>query len=77
MSQSAGNSPLVTIPKLQVRIDAFNLFNHPNLGYIDPSFIDALFGQSTLMLNQSFGSTGINLRTKGPRSIQFSLRLHF
>jgi hypothetical protein len=63
--------------RLQVRADAFNLLNHPDLGYIDPSLTDALFGQSTLMLNQSFGSTGSLYEPGGPRSIQVSLRLQF
>ena len=63
--------------KLQVRADVFNLFNHPDLGYIDPVLTDAFFGQSTLMLNQSFGSTGSLYEPGGPRSIQLSLRLLF
>jgi hypothetical protein len=62
---------------LQVRAEAYNLFNHPNLGYIDPSLTDALFGQSTLMLNQSFGPTGSLYEPGGPRSLQISLRVHF
>ena len=63
--------------KLQFRFDTFNPFNHPNFGYIDPSLVDALFGQATLMLNQSFGPTGSLYESGGPRSIQVSLRLHF
>jgi hypothetical protein len=62
---------------LQVRVDTFNLLNHPDLGYIDPTLTDALFGQATLMLNQSFGSTGSLYEPGGPRSIQLSFRLHF
>ncbi|MGB8481504.1 MAG: carboxypeptidase regulatory-like domain-containing protein [Acidobacteriaceae bacterium] len=62
---------------LQIRGEAYNLFNHPDLGYIDPSLSDALFGQATLMLNQSFGPTGSLYEPGGPRSVQISLRLHF
>jgi hypothetical protein len=62
---------------LQFRAEAYNLFNHPDLGYIDPSLTDALFGQSTLMLNQSFGPTGSLYEPGGPRSLQISLRVHF
>jgi hypothetical protein len=69
--------PLHRDMMLQLRIDTFNLFNHPDLGYIDPIVTDALFGQSTLMLNQSFGSTGSLYEPGGPRSIQLSFRLHF
>jgi hypothetical protein len=62
---------------LQFRAEAYNLFNHPDLGYIDPSLTNALFGQSTLMLNQSFGPTGSLYEPGGPRSLQISLRVHF
>jgi hypothetical protein len=62
---------------LQFRAEAYNLFNHPDLGYIDPSLTDAVFGQSTLMLNQSFGPTGSLYEPGGPRSLQISLRLYF
>ena len=62
---------------LQLRAETYNLFNHPDLGYIDPSLTDALFGQSTLMLNQSFGPTGSLYQPGGPRSIQISVRFNF
>lgn len=62
---------------LQFRAEAYNLFNHPDLGYIDPSITDQQFGQATLMLNQSFGPTGSLYEPGGPRSLQISLRLHF
>lgn len=62
---------------VQLRAEAYNLFNHPDFGYIDPSLTDALFGQSTLMLNQSFGPSGSLYEPGGPRSLQVSLRLHF
>jgi hypothetical protein len=62
---------------LQLRAETYNLFNHPDLGYIDPAVTDALFGQATLMLNQSFGPTGSLYEPGGPRSIQVSLRIHF
>jgi hypothetical protein len=62
---------------VQLRAEAYNLFNHPGFGYIDPSLTDALFGQPTLMLNQSFGPSGSLYEPGGPRSLQVSLRLHF
>jgi hypothetical protein len=62
---------------MQLRLETFNLFNHPDLGYVDPHLTDELFGQSTLMLNQSFGPTGSLYQQGGPRSIQFMLRLTF
>jgi hypothetical protein len=62
---------------LQFRAEAYNLLNHPDLGYIDPSLTDQLFGQATLMLNQSFGPAGSLYEPGGPRALQFSLRLHF
>jgi Carboxypeptidase regulatory-like domain/TonB-dependent Receptor Plug Domain len=62
---------------MQFRAETFNILNHPNFGYIDPALTDALFGQSTKILNQSFGATGSLYQQGGPRSLQFELRLTF
>jgi hypothetical protein len=62
---------------VQVEAETFNLLNHPNFGYIDPYLSDALFGQATKMLNQSFGGTGALYQQGGPRSNQFSIKLIF
>lgn len=62
---------------VQLRAETFNVLNHPNFGYIDPSLSDNLFGQSTKMLNQSFGPTGSLYQQGGPRSIQFSFKAIF
>jgi hypothetical protein len=51
------------------------VFNHPDFGYIDPSLSDLLFGQSTKMLDQSFGNSGALYNQGGPRAIQVSLKL--
>jgi len=57
--------------------ETFNIFNHPNFGYIDPYLSDLLFGQASKMLNQSFGAPGALYDQGGPRSIQVSVRLAF
>jgi Carboxypeptidase regulatory-like domain/TonB-dependent Receptor Plug Domain len=62
---------------MQFGAEIFNVSNRPNFGYIDPYLTDLLFGQSTKMLNQSFGGTGALYQQGGPRSIQFSLKLTF
>jgi hypothetical protein len=62
---------------LQFQVESFNLLNHPTLGYIDPSLSDALFGQATKMLNQSFGPSGSLYQQGGPRSVQFSFKVVF
>jgi Carboxypeptidase regulatory-like domain/TonB dependent receptor/TonB-dependent Receptor Plug Domain len=62
---------------LQLKIEAFNVFNHPNFGYIDPSFSDLLFGQSTKMLDQSFGNAGALYNQGGPRALQVSVKATF
>jgi hypothetical protein len=62
---------------VQLKIEGFNVFNHPNFGYIDPSFSDLLFGQSTKMLNQSFGNAGALYNQGGPRAFQVSIKATF
>jgi len=69
--------PIYNRLNLQVRAESFNVFSHPSFGYIDASLTDALFGQATLMLNQSFGSGGSMYEPGGPRSLQFSAKLRF
>ncbi|RXH53875.1 TonB-dependent receptor [Granulicella sibirica] len=63
--------------KLQFRAEVFNLFNHPNFGYVDPILADATFGQATKMLDQSLGTVAPQYQQGGPRSMQFALKLQF
>lgn len=69
--------PLSERVHLQFRAEAFNIFNHPNFGYVDPYLTDTTFGQSTQMLNQSLGTVASQYQQGGPRSMQFALRLAF
>ncbi len=69
--------PLSEGVHLQFRAEAFNIFNHPNFGYVDPYLTDATFGQATQMLNQSLGTVASQYQQGGPRSMQFALRLAF
>jgi hypothetical protein len=62
---------------LQFRAEVFNLFNHPNFGYIDPTYTDATFGQAIKMLNASLGTMASQYQQGGARSMQFALRLTF
>jgi hypothetical protein len=62
---------------LQFRAEAFNILNHPNFGYIDPTYTDVTFGQATQMLNQSLGTVASQYQQGGPRSMQFALKLLF
>ncbi len=62
---------------LQLRGEAYNLANHPEFGYIEPVVSNALFGQATMLLNQSLGSAGPLYQPGGPRSVQFSARIQF
>jgi Carboxypeptidase regulatory-like domain/TonB dependent receptor-like, beta-barrel len=69
--------------RLQFRIEAFNLLNHPN--FADPRGVltDPFFGQSTSMFGQSLGSGGASggfsplYQVGGPRSTQVALKLVF
>ncbi|MDR3742154.1 MAG: TonB-dependent receptor [Terracidiphilus sp.] len=62
---------------LHLRAEAFNLFNHQGFGFIDPVLGNQLFGQATLLLNQSLGTDGPLFQPGGPRSIQFSTKIQF
>jgi hypothetical protein len=62
---------------LQLRAEAFNVFNHPIFGNIDSFLGDATFGQATEMLNHSLGTLSSLYQQGGPRSLQFALRLIF
>jgi hypothetical protein len=63
---------------LQFRVDAFNLFNHPNFANpsafigVGPSFL-----RSASMLNQGLGGLNPLFQEGGPRSLQAALKLTF
>jgi hypothetical protein len=66
--------------KLQLRAEAFNVFNHPNFGPPVTRINAPDFGRSTSMLNKSLGfDAGLNplYQIGGPRSIQLALKLQF
>jgi hypothetical protein len=67
--------------KLQLRAEAFNLFNNPNFGDPINSLSNALFGQSTLMLGLGSGGAAGGFtplyQIGGPRSVQLALKLNF
>ena len=63
--------------KLQFRAEAFNIFNHPNFGTINPNFGQTTFGQATATLANSLGVLSPLYQMGGPRSMQFALKLVF
>lgn len=68
---------------LQLRLEAFNLFNHPNMADPVRFLASPLFGQPVSMLNLMLGTgtpaTGLvpMFQIGGPRSAQIVLRLRF
>ena len=71
---------------LQFRAEAFNMFNHPNLGTISPDCsnfngtpgcLNPQFGQATATLASSLGTLNPLFQMGGPRSMQFALKLIF
>ena len=62
---------------LQFRAEAFNIFNHPNFGRINPAFGDSTFGQATGTLASTLGILSPLYQMGGPRSMQFALKLTF
>jgi len=63
--------------RLQFRAEAFNIFNHPNFGAINPNFGQATFGQATATLASSLGILNPLYQQGGSRSMQFALKLVF
>jgi hypothetical protein len=69
--------PLHDHVTLLFRAETFNLLNHPNFGYVDPTYSDATFGQATSMLNGSLTTVASQYQQGGTRSMQFALKLLF
>src|SRR5262249_43745803 len=70
--------PLTERMKLQFRAEAFNIFNHPNFGNIDPFFtFSPTFGQYTNTLAGGLTTENALYQVGGPRSMQFALKLVF
>jgi hypothetical protein len=73
--------------KLQFRAEAFNVFNHPNFGNVDPNcyndtstpgcYTPTTFGQATGTLASTLGVLNPLYQMGGPRSMQFALKLVF
>ncbi|MDD5543152.1 MAG: TonB-dependent receptor [Acidobacteriia bacterium] len=68
---------LVERLSLQLRAEAFNVFNHPNFGNIQTSLTAVNFGQATGMLNRQLQGLSTLYQIGGPRSLQLSLKLVF
>jgi hypothetical protein len=69
--------PIYERLKLQFRAEAFNVFNHPNFGFVNPVFGSPTFGQATSTLDQSLGTLSSVYQMGGARSMQFALKLVF
>jgi hypothetical protein len=63
--------------KLQFRAEAFNVFNHPAFGLINPTYGETTFGQATGTLASTLGVLSPLYQMGGPRSMQFALKLLF
>ena len=71
------NFPIYERLQLQFRAEAFNVFNHPNFGTVNPNFGESTFGQATGTLASSLGVLNPLYQMGGPRSMQFALKLIF
>ena len=71
------NFPIHERVKLQFRAEAFNIFNRPNFGMINPNLGTSTFGQTTATLANSLGVLSPLYQMGGPRSMQFALKVLF
>lgn len=62
---------------LNFRMDAFNIFNHPNLGNVDTYLPDSTFGQLLDGYTTTIGSANSLYAMGAARSLQFSLKIQF
>jgi len=69
--------PIHETLRLQFRAEAFNIFNHPNFGMVNPNVGQSAFGQATATLASSLGVLNPLYQMGGPRSMQFGLKLLF
>ena len=63
------NFPIHESVRLQLRIDAFNAFNHPQFGNVDTNPTDTYFG--------FLGGSPIPSQVNTPRAIQLQGKLYF
>jgi hypothetical protein len=73
--------PLFERLRLQFRAEAFNIFNHPNFGKVDPTYClpsaTCTFGTALQTLSSSLGVLSPLYQMGGPRSLQLALKLAF
>lgn len=62
---------------LNFRVEAFNIFNHPNLGNPDTYLPDSTFGELIYGSTTTIGSSNQLYAMGASRSLQFSLKLQF
>ena len=62
---------------LQLRGEAFNIFNHPNFGAIQTDLSASNFGEAINMLNRQLGGISQLYQLGGPRSLQFAAKFQF
>jgi hypothetical protein len=63
--------------KLQARVDAFNIFNHPNFNNPPGKITDPSFGRSKEMLATGLGGLSSLYQVGGPRSFEMALKVQF
>ncbi len=67
--------PIYERLRLNFRVDAFNILNHPSLGSFDTGLSDSTFGELTGVT--TIGSSNVLYAMGASRSLQFSLKLQF
>jgi hypothetical protein len=69
--------PIHDVLQGQLKMEAFNVLNHPNFGSINTTYGNVQFGEATQILAQSLGTLSPIYQQGGPRSLQLSLKLTF
>jgi hypothetical protein len=69
--------PLHESIRLELRLEGFNIYNHPSFGAIQTKLTAPNFGQATNMLNRQLGGISQLYQIGGPRSLQVAMKVIF
>ena len=62
---------------IQIRMEMFNAFNHPNLGTVDANFVDQNFDSNGNRTGGNFGTVPVGSFSNSSRQIQLAAKIYY